>query len=218
MKRRDFGLRMAAAAIPGAAAGALASLAAAPALAQAAGSYLTLTTPAPVDAPKGSVEVIEFFSYGCPHCRDFDPIFDKWKKTPPKGAVVRREHVGFNKSFEPLQRIFYTLEALGQTEKVHTKVFEAILNKHTRLDQPDVLFAWVAEQGIDRSKFEQAYKSFGVSSRIRRAIELQEAYKVEATPSLGIAGRYYTDPSKARGFEGMLQTANQLIEKELTAG
>ena len=73
------------------------------------------------------------------------------------------------------------------------------------------------EQGLDRARFEQAYKSFGVASKIRRATELQEAYKVEGTPALGIAGKYYTDGSMARGYERALQLADELLEKERKA-
>ena len=204
MNRREFALGATVMTLPG--------LLALPAYAQQGKGYVELNPRAPVDAPAGQVEVIEFFSYGCVHCMNFEPTFTAWKKTAPKNVLVRREHVGFQSSFEPLQRIYYALEAVGEVDKLHAKVFEAFQKDRKRLDKPDVLFPWVAEQGIDRAKFEQAYKSFGVASKVRRAVQLQEAYKVEGTPALGIAGRYYTDGSMAGGFERMLQITNQLIK------
>ena len=204
MNRREFALGATVMTLPG--------LLALPAYAQQGKGYVELNPRAPVDAPAGQVEVIEFFSYGCVHCMNFEPTFTAWKKTAPKNVLVRREHVGFQSSFEPLQRIYYALEAVGEVDKLHAKVFEAFQKDRKRLDKPDVLFPWVAEQGIDRAKFEQAYKSFGVASKVRRAVQLQEAYKVEGTPALGIAGRYYTDGSMAGGFERMLQVTNQLIK------
>lgn len=204
MNRREFALGATVAALPG--------FLALPAYAQQGKGYVELNPKAPVDAPAGQVEVIEFFSYGCVHCMNFEPVFSAWKKTVAKNVLVRREHVGFQSSFEPLQRIYYSLEALGEVDKLHAKVFEAFQKDRKRLDKPDVLFPWVAEQGVDRAKFEQAYKSFGVASKVRRAVQLQEAYKVEGTPALGIAGRYYTDGSMAGGFERMLQIANQLTK------
>lgn len=206
MKRREFALGATALTLPG--------LWLQNAHAQSASSYLTLEKPVPTDAPKGKIEVLEFFSYGCSHCMTFEPIFTAWKKAAPADVSVHLVHVGFSSNFEPLQRIFYSLEAIGEVDKLHAKVFEAFQKKRIRLDKPDVLFGWVAEQGADRAKFEQAYKSFGVSSRIRRAVELQEAYKVEATPSVGIAGRYYSDPGKAQGFEQLIRVTNELIERE----
>lgn len=205
MNRREFTLGAAVAGLPG--------LLALPAHAQNSKGYVELSQRAPMDAPEGQVEVIEFFSYGCVHCMNFEPIFSAWKKSAPKNVAVRREHVGFQSSFEPLQRIFYALEALGEVDKVHAKVFAALQKERKRVDRPDVLFPWIADQGLDRAKFEQAYKSFGVASKVRRAVQLQEAYKVEGTPALGIAGRYYTDGSLAGGFERMLQVTNQLVKQ-----
>ena len=209
MKRRQFTLAAAAAATPG--------LLALPAWAQSKGSA-ELNERAPVEAPAGQVEVVEFFSYGCSHCRNFEPTFNAWKKAAPKDVAVRMVHVGFQSSFEPLQRIYYALETLGQVDAVHAKVFEALQAQRKRLDKPEVLFPWIAEQGVDRAKFEEAYKSFGVATKLRRAVQLQEAYQVEGTPALGIAGRYYTDGSMAGGFERMIQLTNGLIAQERKRG
>jgi len=206
MKRREFAL--AAAALPG--------LLALPALAQQSGKgYNELKQPAPVDTPAGQIEVIEFFSYGCSHCRHFEPVFSNWKKNQPKYVAVRMVHAGFNSAFEPLQRIYYALESIGKVDELHGKVYDALQAEkkadRKNLVQPDVLFAWVAEQGVDRAKFEQAYKSFGVASKVRRAVQLQEAYAVEGTPALGIAGRYYLDGNLAGSNEQMLRVADTLI-------
>lgn len=206
MKRREFALGAAAFAVPG--------LLALPAHAQSGPGYATLKERAPVDAPAGQIEVLEFFSYGCSHCKNFEPMFQAWKKAAPKDVVVRMVHVGFQSNFEPLQRIYYALEAIGQVDNMHAKVFDALQTQHKRLDKPEVLFPWIAEQGVDRAKFEEAYKSFGVANKVRRAVQLQEAYKVEGTPAIGIAGKYYTDGSMAGGFERMIQITNNLIAQE----
>ncbi|VUZ28134.1 Thiol:disulfide interchange protein DsbA [uncultured Comamonas sp.] len=186
--------------------------------AQASSGYVTLKQPASVLAPKGQVEVVQFFSYGCSHCKNFDPMFEAWQKTAAKDVSVRLVHVGFNKNFEPLQRIYYALESLGQVPALHAKVFKAFQEQKKRLDQPDVLFPWVAEQGLDRAKFEAAYQSFSVATQIRQAVQLQDQYQVEGTPAIGIAGRYYTDGSMAGGFEQMVQITNRLIEQERKRG
>ena len=216
MKRRDFALTAAAAAT-------LAALPAAfaqgqPFTPKEGENYLVVNPAAPVDTSAGKVEVVEFFSYGCPHCRDFEPIFEKWAAAQPQDVVVRRMHVGFSNAFEPLQRIFFALEAMGLNEKVHTEVFNAILNEKKRLNTLAEVQPWMTERGVDGAKFAAAYKSFGVASKIRRAIELQDAYHVEATPSFGIAGRYYMDPGMTNGFDGMLKTADALIAKLRKSG
>ncbi len=210
MKRREFALGSALVALPG--------MLASPAWAQSGKGYTELKERAPVEAPAGQVEVVEFFSYGCSHCKNFEPMFSAWKKSAPKDVAVRMVHVGFQSSFEPLQRIYYALEALGQVDALHAKVFDALQAQRKRLNQLDVLFPWIAEQGVDRAKFEEVYKSFGVATKLRRAVQLQEAYQVEGTPALGVAGRYYTDGSMAGGFQRMIQLTNGLIEQERKRG
>ena len=206
MKRREFTLAAAAAALPG-----LMSL---PAHAQSGKGYTELSPRAPVDAPAGQIEVVEFFSYGCPNCMHFEPIMDAWVKTLPKDVAFRRVHVGFQSNFAPLQKIFYTLEAMGKVDAaMQDKVFKALQTDRINLTKPEVLFPWAAKQGLDQAKFESTYNSFGVATQLRKAVQLQDAYKVEGTPALGIAGRYYTDGSMANGFEPMIKLANQLIEQ-----
>ena len=107
---------------------------------------------------------------------------------------------------------------MGLNEKVHTEVFNAILNEKKRLNTLEEVQPWMTERGVDGAKFAAAYKSFGVASKIRRAIELQDAYHVKATPSFGIAGRYYMDPGMTKNFDGMLKTADALIAKLRKSG
>ena len=180
--------------------------------AQAAGfregpDYRRLAKPAPVDAPAGQIEVIEFFSYSCIHCHHFEPLLKDWVKTLPANVVVRRTPVGFNKAFEPLQRWYYTLEAMGKLDALHDKAFAAIHEEKQRLTTADQIADWAAKQGLDRAQFLQTFNSFGVAGKVRRASQLQDAYEVEGTPALGIAGRYYVPGQAAR----TLTIANALI-------
>lgn len=185
-----------------------------PALAQAqvagfkeGSDYRRLSRPVPMDAPAGKIEVIEFFAYTCVHCFNFVPLFNEWKKTVPAHVVVRRSPVGFNAQFVPLQKLYFTLEAMGQLDALHGKVFKAIHEDRQRLNTPDAIAGWAASQGLDRTQFNQVFNSFAVTGKVNRATQLQDAYEVEATPSLGIAGRYYVPGQAAR----TLVIANALI-------
>jgi len=212
MKRRDFALTTAGAA--------LAVFGQMPARAQDAQpfkpdvDYRALQKPVVVDATPPQIEVVEFFSYGCSHCRDFEAQFEKWKEAAPKDVSVRREHVGFQSSFEPLQRIYYALEIMGKIDQLHAKVYAALQSERKQINQPQVLFPWIAAQGVDRAEFEKVYNSFGVATKVRRANELQNAYGVEGTPALTTGGRYYTDGSMARDFTRMLALTDMLIARE----
>jgi protein dithiol oxidoreductase (disulfide-forming) len=170
--------------------------------------YQVLDPRAAVEAPAGKVEIVEFFWYNCPHCNAFEPQLQTWIQKLPKDWVLRRVPVAFQDSFAPQQRLYYALEAMGLVEKLHTKVFAAIHAEKKNLSTADAIVEWVSQQGVDKAQFVQQYNSFSVATKITKATQLQNAYKVEGVPALGVAGRFYTDGSMA----GNMQRALQVVE------
>ena len=173
--------------------------------------YRRLDKPVPPDAPAGKVDVLEFFWYSCPHCHSFEPTLEAWAKAAPKDLSIRRVPVAFNASFVPQQKLFYALQGMGKLDELHTKVFQAIHVEKQKLAKDDEIFAWVAKQGADAAKFKEAYNSFTVSNQIRRASQLQDAYGVEGVPSMGVAGKYYTDGTMAGNMQNVLQVVEHLV-------
>jgi thiol:disulfide interchange protein DsbA len=176
--------------------------------------YLAIGTPAPTEAPVGKVEVLEFFWYNCPHCNAFEPELSAWLKRMPSNVAFRRVPVAFNASFVPQQRLYFSLEALGLVEKLHGKVFDAIHNQKIKLDEGQAITAWVVQNGVDQAKFLAAYNSFSVETKTKKSVQLQEAYKVEGVPALGIAGRFYTDAGLAGGMTRALQVVEMLAAEK----
>jgi protein dithiol oxidoreductase (disulfide-forming) len=173
--------------------------------------YLTLDKRVGTDAPIGKVEIIEFFWYSCPHCNAFEPKLDAWIKKLPGDVVLRRVPVAFRDDFVPQQRLFYTLEALGKLDELHTKVYHTIHAERNPINKEDLILDWAAKQGLDKAKVKELYNSFSVSSKARRASQLQDAFKVQGVPALGIAGRYYTDGTLAGTMDRALQITDYLI-------
>ncbi len=209
MKRRDFSLTAPALAL-------LSTSAWMPAHAQAfkpaeGSDYYVLDKAAPVDAPPGKIEVVEFFWYRCPHCNVFEPALEAWIKKLPKDVVLRRVPVAFQDSFAPLQRLFYALEAMGLLPKLHAKVFTAIHVERLNLEKGDAIIDWVAQQGVDKAKFVEQFNSFSVNSKATKATQLQNGYRVEGVPALGVAGRFYTDGSIAKSMDRALQVVDALV-------
>jgi thiol:disulfide interchange protein DsbA len=216
MKRREFSQVAAGAALASAAL--LSPLAHAQAKKPVAGKdFHILDAKAPVEAPAGKIEVVEFFWYSCPHCNIFEPALANWVKALPKDMAFKRSHVAFNDGFVPQQRLFLALEAMGMLEKLHVKVFNAIHSEKVNLAKGDAITDWVVKQGVDKAKFLEQYNSFSVSTKATRSTQLQNAYRVEGVPALGIAGRFYTDGSMAGSMERALQVAEYLIA-EVRAG
>ena len=175
--------------------------------------YQVLEVRAPVEAPAGKIEVVEFFWYSCSHCNAFEPTFAQWVKNAPKDVVVNRIPVAFREDFAPQQRLFFTLEAMGLLEKIHIKVFQAIHVERLTLNTDASILAWVEKQGVDKNKFADIAKSFGVASKLKRAVQLQNDFKIEGVPSLGVAGKFYVDGTLAGNMERALQITESLLSQ-----
>jgi thiol:disulfide interchange protein DsbA len=206
MKRREFTL---------AAAGTTGALAMPSTWAQGAKfeegvDYLSLDKRVPTDVSAGKVEVIEFFWYSCPHCNAFEPRFESWIKSAPKDLVIKRAPVRFRDDFEAQQRMYYVLDALNKVDALHAQVFKAIHVERLNLSTAENLANWASAHGIERSKFMELFNSFGVATQAKRAAQLQEAFKVQGVPALGIGGRFYTDGSLAGSMERALQVTEFL--------
>jgi thiol:disulfide interchange protein DsbA len=181
MNRRDFSVAAASAFTLGPAM--LPSAYAQAAKPEAGADYMVLDKKVPVEAPAGTVEVIEFFWYNCPHCNAFEPALDAWVGRLPKDVVVRRVPVGFRDDF---------------AEKQDLSRGEGIAN-------------WVAKQGVDKTKFMELFNSFSIATKASRATQLQNAYKVEGVPAMGVAGRFYTDGTLAKSMPRALQVVDYLV-------
>lgn len=195
MQRRDFSRSLLAAGTT-----ALATTAGlvTPAFAQRVGpkegtDFVRLNPAAPVESPASQVEVVEFFAYSCIHCFNFEPMFDEWMKKQPASVNVRRVPVAFSPAFVPMQRLYFTLEHMKLVERLHSKVFQAIHVDRQQLTTTPAITAWIEKQGgVDMARFNAFYNG-AAAGLATKATQLQDAYKVEGTPSLGVAGRFYVN-------------------------
>ncbi|GAP38597.1 thiol:disulfide interchange protein DsbA/DsbL [Piscinibacter sakaiensis] len=173
--------------------------------------YVKLSQPLPV--PPGKIEVIEFFWYGCPHCNAFEPTLEGWVKKVPSDVAFRRVPVAFrDEPFVAHQKIFYALEAMGQLDAMHRKVFYAIHVDRQRLDKPADIAAFMAKNGVDAAKFTEQYNSFSVQTKTSQAKRLAESYRIDGVPALGVHGRFYTSSSLTGSAERALSVTDFLIQ------
>lgn len=158
--------------------------------------YLTLPQAQPTSAgPK--VEVIEFFSYSCPHCYGFDPVLEAWVKKNAGKIDFKRVHVAFNSTDAVLQRVYATTEAMGITHKTHAQLFNAIHPERQRINSDEAAFNWAEKAGVSRAGFIDTYRSFGMQANINRARGLTQSYRIDQWPMIAIGGKYLTSPHYA---------------------
>ena len=162
------------------------------------------------DAP-GKIEVIEFFWYGCPHCYALEPSIEQWTKKLPKDVLFRRVPAMFNDNWAAAGRVFYTLEAMGELDRLHKPLFDAIHKDNLRITNSSALASWLEKNKVDVKKYETTAKSFGVESKMRRAAQMTEAYKFDGVPAISVDGRFVALSSQAGSPQGLLSTADYLI-------
>ena len=177
MLRRDFSFGMAATSLAGAAAGVASPLAQAQPLGFKEGvDFIALDKRVVSEVPRGKIEVVEFFWYSCGHCNAFEPALEAWIKKAPKDVVVRRVPIAFQPSFEPQQRLFYSLEAMGKLDALHAKVFYSIHVEKMSLNTFDSISAWVDKQGVDKAHIITAIPAHRNTPRFRLDAKGENGY------------------------------------------
>lgn len=184
---------------------------------RAAGPGFQTLDPAVPTAAKGTIEVIEFFHYGCPHCRDFDPLLGQWiKRLPADVSFIRVPAIWGNPQLLGLARLYYTLEVTGQVESLHEAVFVAVQEDKSPLHTEDAVREWAGKHKVDVKVFMDTYKSFGVQSMVQRADQTARAYKIQGVPTMAVDGRFLTSASMTGSHEATLKQVDQLLARVRT--
>lgn len=169
--------------------------------------------PAPQAVESGSkIEVREFFWYGCPHCYAVEPIVERWLKRKPANVEFIRTPATAPRWLVHAQA-FYAFEALGATVKTHSALFKALHEKNRKLENQEALAEFAAEQGLDATKFREAFNSFGVRTKLEKAKRINEVYGVTSVPMFSVDGKYMTSAELAGGDEAVMTVVDQLVQK-----
>jgi thiol:disulfide interchange protein DsbA len=173
--------------------------------------YELVQPPQPTSDPS-KIVVTEFFSYQCPHCYAFSKPFAAWSAKLP--ADVKSERVAVSighAAWMPAAQAFYALTAMGKVPAIDDALFEAIHRRRLRLDTEAGLAEWAGAQGIDQAAFTQAYRSFGVQVKTKRADELSRRHRLPSVPTLVIDGKYLVPISDDGNFNDQLAVVDALI-------
>ena len=185
--------------------------------------YTRLAAPQPTSTP-GKIEVVEMFSYACPHCFHMEPELNAWLKTKPDDVVLVRLPVVFRPDWELLAKAYFTAQVLGVLDKTHDALFEAIHEKNQRFDNEAALQAFFVSQGVSADDFRNAFNSFDVDMKVRNAKLMTRRYAITGVPTFIVNGKYSTSASLVGGKESglsvkelnekTLQVVDYLVEKE----
>ena len=175
-------------------------------------NYARLRNPQPVETGK-KIEVLEFFSYGCPHCAELEPYLDTWLAKLPPDVEFRRVPVAFQDRWVPLGKIYYTLDALGEERKLSPDVFQAIHARGMSMWNDKTFLDWAASKGMDRKKVEDMFGSFAINGKMNRARQLAQAYNVQSVPTVVIDGKFITASDRVGTHAALPAAIDELIAK-----
>jgi thiol:disulfide interchange protein DsbA len=187
------------------------AFAASAAWAQSPASPYTLLNPPQPSEGGGKVEVIEFFWYGCPHCYTIEPAVVAWLKTAPKDVVFKRVPAYPSDAWGAMASMYYTLEAMGILEQYHSKVFDAMHKQNVNLSNKGKRDEWLKANGIDPAKYAEVEKSFTVNTKIARARQMTQGYKVDSVPRFIVNGKYVVSAESAGGNEKIFPAVDMAI-------
>jgi protein dithiol oxidoreductase (disulfide-forming) len=184
----------------------------------AGSDYLVLDPPVPTSTGS-KIEVVEVFSYACPHCAHFQTYIDELKSKLPASAQFVLLPAVFNAAWEPFARAFYTAQALGIVDKTHQALFDALHRDHLPITSLDALAKFYAGYGADSATFLSTANSFVIEAKMAHGNELVRDYHVEGTPTLIVNGKYRVAMNSERsiGPAEAIKLTLYLVQQEAQA-
>lgn len=179
------------------------------------GTHYQKVVPAqPTNAAPGNVEVAEVFWYGCGHCFSLDPALESWRKKQPSYVEFTRIPAMWNDTVRMHARLFYTVEALGKLDQLHSLIFREIHVNGNPLNTVDRIAAFLKQHGVSAEQFQSTFSSFTVETKLERADTLNRRYRADSVPLLIVNGKYSTDLSSAGGEANLFALLSELAAHE----
>lgn len=162
-------------------------------------------------APSAQKEVVEFFSFYCPHCYDFELTYQipsKIKAALPEDAKLVQYHVNFlGRESENLTRAWALAMALGVEEQVKVALFEGA-QKNTFKSMDDIRAVFLAN-GVSAEQFDDGINSFAVNILVNKQIQAAESFNIRGVPVFFVNDKYQIN---AEGFSNVNST-NEFIQR-----
>jgi thiol:disulfide interchange protein DsbA len=150
--------------------------------------YQTLNKPV-----TGEPQVLEFFSFYCPHCYQFEEIYhvpETVKKALPEGVKMTRYHVEFLGPLgKQLTQAWAVATSLGVEEKITPLMFEGIQKTQTIQTADDIRNVFI-KAGISGEDYDSALNSFVVKSLVAQQVKAAEDLQLRGVPAMFVNGKY----------------------------
>ena len=176
------------------------------------GEHYDVVADAPRRRPGAPVTVTEFFSYGCVHCRSFDPLIEDWREDLGDGVAFERVPVAFSPEWAMLGQAYLALKQAGALARNHERLFRAIHDNGRQFLSAGQIADFVDGHGISREAFLAAYGSAEARRALARNEARQNRLGISSVPSLTVADKYRINMDVGR--RQSLAVADHLVALE----
>ncbi|MEJ6685339.1 MAG: thiol:disulfide interchange protein DsbA/DsbL [SAR86 cluster bacterium] len=159
-------------------------------------------------------EIMEFFSYGCIHCYNFDPLLDDWLEARGDGVNLIRNPTVAGESWRLLAQTYYTMLDLNLLTEMHKRFFIEIHQLGNNFRSAEEIADWFDGKGTTRAEFLTAFNSVNIQRRLANADNLNRQLKIVTIPSLVVNGKYLVSVNREVGPKRMLEVVDYLIKQE----
>ena len=151
-----------------------------------------------VSLPKpvaGEPQVMEFFSFFCPHCYQFEEIYhvsDAVKKNLPADTKMVKYHVDFlgGELGPVVTHAWAVAMALGVEDKVTAPIFDGIQKTQTITDPASLKDVFIKAAGITSEQYDSAWNSFAVKALVAQQQKAAADVDLRGVPAIFINGKY----------------------------
>ena len=166
--------------------------------------YVTIQKPV-----TGEPQVLEFFSFYCPHCYQFERVWhvsDTVKQGLPANTKVTKYHVEFlgGDMGKTVTQAWAVAMALGVEDKVTAPIFDGIQKTQTITDPASLKEAFVKAAGIKPEEYDAAWNSFVVKSLVAQQEKAAADVELQGVPAMFVNGKYMVN-------NGGLDTSSQEV-------
>ena len=175
-------------------------------------NYLVLDKPVETDSGD-QIEGRELFWYFSPHCLSVHPKLEEWSKTMDSSAQLVLQPAVFP-GWEFGSTFYYVLEELGELERLHSSLYNAIHVQKLNLKTQQDFVTWLSLNGVDEDKANKVFKSFPVKVAVNKAKANTYKYRITGVPVFIVNGKYTVNATSAGSEEKIFEVIDYLIQKE----
>ena len=175
--------------------------------------YRVLTDPIPIGSPD-KIAVTEFFWYGCPHCKAFEPMLKEWESNTGDDVELLKQPVPGSDTWTFHAKIFFIRKSIETQDNIDSLLFDFTSNiKPLTLDSQAVEYKKFFEQyGINGEEFDTLMESKEMELFIQRSRDIRTMSGINGTPTMTVNNKYVVLLDSIKRLEDILYIVDNLVE------